>query len=650
MKAHQRFIREQLATTEPTFNADISNAVVREISRNDARKVIIAYEWLGTMPAFIVKCFGIFFKQPDNWMGDEVWECGGVVVYSSDYSENLGTWDRYGFTGKIICLSRGACKWWSHEHSASKLIRQSMKMLPEKYKVVTATTDPAANEIGTIYQSANFDFVGQMSKGGNRASIIKPDGKRISSRDAYDLYGTRSVQALREMGLDVREDARKSRYFAFIGSKREQRENRKQIESMIKPYPKRPPQSNSGIQINPEFRSLIGPLSRDERQTLEANLIAEGCRDPLVTWRGILLDGHNRFEICERRGIPFKTVEIDLPDDEAAKLWIEEHQIGRRNLTTDQRAAIAYRIMQRRVALSKQERARKAGTAAHSLSLVVVPSTTEKASPRQREVAAAQLGISPNKLRAVSELAKESPDLVEKLVAGTLTLQQAKEQIAERTRRRLRKEAMKINPSDSQIHVGDFSVLKGLVRDGSADLFLTEPPHGKDAIPLFGKLARLAQRKLKPGGLCAVMCRQLFFDQVFDEMNKHLDYYWIAAIPGDAKARSARVFNRRMLNAVQLVVIFAKRPLQQMTRSALPFMSDLILGKNGQQQLQYLVEHLSKPGQLVIDPFVGGCGTVPVACVATGRRYIGTELDPVVALAARRRVAEFRKGVSNAST
>ncbi|MBS1828801.1 MAG: hypothetical protein JST93_26095 [Acidobacteria bacterium] len=643
MKAHQRFIREQLAATEPTYTADIGTAVVTEITPSQAKDIIEKYEWLKTMPAFVLHCYGIFF--------DGI--CGGVVVYSVDYGENLA-WSKFGWQGKIICLSRGACVHWAHPHSASKLIRTSMRMLPEKYKVVTCTVDAEAGEVGTIYQAAGMIFVGVMSRGGNRASIIKPDGKRISSRDAYDLYGTRSVSRLREMGLDVRSEQRKGRYFAFLGSKREQAENRKKIESMIKPYPKRPPQSNRGIQINPEFRSLIGPLTKEERQQLEANLVAEGCRDPLVLWRGILLDGHNRFEICERLGIPYLTVEIDLPNDEAAKLWIEEHQIGRRNLTTDQRAAIAYRIMQRRVALSNQQRARKGGSA-RSLCLVVAPTTKQPSGPRQREVAASQLGVSPNRLRAVTEIAKQSPDFVEQLVAGTLTIKEAKEAIAERTRQQLRKQALKSDPKGSEIYTGDLSLLDKLVKDGSVDLILTDPPYEKDSLPLYGKLARLAQRKLKPGGLCAVFCGQLFFDQVFLEITKHLDYYWICGVRKDAGNKSTRIFNRRMINVLRLVVVFGKRPLKQMGRSSLPFMTDLMPGDHdksyhrwgqGLSQMRYLVEHLSKPGQLVVDPFVGG-GTVPIACVASGRRYIATELDPGVAAAARARVGEFRKSMAH---
>jgi hypothetical protein len=235
--SHQRIIRDKIAEQETaspsvedweSLDRSIENAVVREISIPEARPIIEKYEWLGSLSSFIVACFGIFF---DN-------VCGGVVVYSVDYAENLGVWDEYGYTGKIVCLSRGACVHWAHPHSASKLIRTSMKMLPEKYKVITATVDATAGEVGQIYQAANFDFV-QMKGHGNRASIIGPDGKHMSERQAYDIYGTRSIKELREMGMTVVSVPRKGRYFAFRGSKKEIRENRKAITHLLKPYPKR---------------------------------------------------------------------------------------------------------------------------------------------------------------------------------------------------------------------------------------------------------------------------------------------------------------------------------------------------------------------------------------------------------------------------
>lgn len=95
--------------------------------------------------------------------------------------------------------------------------------------------------------------------------------------------------------------------------------------------------------IDPEFRALIPPPRDDERATLEANLVADGCRDPLVVWRGhgILLDGHNRLEICDRLGIAYQITAIELSDRDAAKLWILDNQLGRRNLIDYVRGVLA---------------------------------------------------------------------------------------------------------------------------------------------------------------------------------------------------------------------------------------------------------------------------------------------------------------------
>lgn len=89
------------------------------------------------------------------------------------------------------------------------------------------------------------------------------------------------------------------------------------------------------VRIDESIRALIPPLSIDERKQLEANIQRDGCRDPLVIWNGTLIDGHNRYEICTRLGIPFKTVEMAFPDREAAEDWIDANQLGRRNLTPD---------------------------------------------------------------------------------------------------------------------------------------------------------------------------------------------------------------------------------------------------------------------------------------------------------------------------
>ncbi|MFC1835609.1 hypothetical protein ACFL2Q_12875 [Thermodesulfobacteriota bacterium] len=86
--------------------------------------------------------------------------------------------------------------------------------------------------------------------------------------------------------------------------------------------------------VDPEFQSLIPPITDEEHALLRESIGTEGCREPLVTWNGILLDGHNRLRICRESNIPYRTaeIEVELEDRDAAKVWIIQNQFGRRNL------------------------------------------------------------------------------------------------------------------------------------------------------------------------------------------------------------------------------------------------------------------------------------------------------------------------------
>lgn len=94
------------------------------------------------------------------------------------------------------------------------------------------------------------------------------------------------------------------------------------------------------MKIDKAFAALIPALSADERKQLEENIIEHGgARDPLVAWsndKGLtLLDGHNRYEICTRLGLPFDIHEVFLSSRDEAEDWIDRNQLGRRNLHPD---------------------------------------------------------------------------------------------------------------------------------------------------------------------------------------------------------------------------------------------------------------------------------------------------------------------------
>lgn len=103
------------------------------------------------------------------------------------------------------------------------------------------------------------------------------------------------------------------------------------------------------LTIDKEFQSLLLPLTPDEYQQLKQNIIEDGCREPLVIWNNIIVDGHNRYQICTHNDIPFTTVSKDFADREAVKDWIDSNQLGRRNLSPDQSSFIRGRVYRRQV-------------------------------------------------------------------------------------------------------------------------------------------------------------------------------------------------------------------------------------------------------------------------------------------------------------
>lgn len=85
------------------------------------------------------------------------------------------------------------------------------------------------------------------------------------------------------------------------------------------------------LNIDPELKAFMPPLSETEQAALEANIIKNGCRVPLVVWDGTLVDGHHRYNICRRQNIPFAIEEQSFSDKGEAMLWMLQEQRSRRN-------------------------------------------------------------------------------------------------------------------------------------------------------------------------------------------------------------------------------------------------------------------------------------------------------------------------------
>ena len=97
------------------------------------------------------------------------------------------------------------------------------------------------------------------------------------------------------------------------------------------------------FRIDPEFENEIRPLRKDEFSQLRKNILTAGeVYEPLVVWNGILVDGHHRWKVIleaihEGNVIKYRVRSVDFVDKLAAFEYMHENQLGRRNLTEEER-------------------------------------------------------------------------------------------------------------------------------------------------------------------------------------------------------------------------------------------------------------------------------------------------------------------------
>jgi hypothetical protein len=237
--AHQYLIRKDEAEKDLCFydhiNKDLKTTEVRKIDYTLAKQIILKYEYLGSMPhrGVCEYFYGIYFNE----------ELGGVLVYG-DLTTPLKDFPQFNFIGKVKILHRGVCLHWTPKNTASYMISKSYNLLKEEdsdIKVLSATVDADAGEVGTIYQSLNWYFCATINANDRYRNFVI-DGKSVHPRTLYSRHGTSSMQAMRDIygdRLEVKPYTDKLRYFYFIGSHKENKINYGKIQHKIKPYPRR---------------------------------------------------------------------------------------------------------------------------------------------------------------------------------------------------------------------------------------------------------------------------------------------------------------------------------------------------------------------------------------------------------------------------
>lgn len=179
------------------------------------------------------------------------------------------------------------------------------------------------------------------------------------------------------------------------------------------------------ITINEDLRAYIDPLTEDEYAALEQSILADGCRDPLVLWGEVLVDGHNRYGICQKHQIAFNTIQntkFQSMDD--VHLWMIDNHLGRRSVSDFQRGVLALR---KKEILSVRQVQTQAPVTPDNAD-VAAQVTAEEDPPWNRELVAKAARVSSATLGKIEKIQKTAaPQLVEAVKSGMISISAAAE-------------------------------------------------------------------------------------------------------------------------------------------------------------------------------------------------------------------------------
>ncbi|RQP21526.1 ParB N-terminal domain-containing protein [Piscinibacter terrae] len=180
------------------------------------------------------------------------------------------------------------------------------------------------------------------------------------------------------------------------------------------------------IVVNEELKAYIDPLTEEEYEALERSILAEGCRDALVLWGDVLVDGHNRFGICRKHGLPFQTVQntrFQSMDD--VYLWMIDQHLGRRSISEFQRGVLALR--KREIVAARRAQASAPNAASQTDQHQPMDSAVAAPPPLDtREAVAKAARLSSNQVVMIEKIQKQAtPEVVAAVKAGTISINAA---------------------------------------------------------------------------------------------------------------------------------------------------------------------------------------------------------------------------------
>ncbi len=401
------------------------------------------------------------------------------------------------------------------------------------------------------------------------------------------------------------------------------------------------------MEVKEEFKNLIPALSAEEYAQLEANILEEGIREPIITWNGYIIDGHNRFSIAQRFDLEYKTTSKHFASEENVKEWMILNQFGRRNLSNYQRSVLALELEEvfskkakENIVIENKNRSTDSAKLPKRVSV-----DTRKELSKVAQVGERTLGM-------VKKIQEKAPEEVKaKLATGEVSINAAYKEIKKeekkeekiQERKKLAEEGAK-KEIEIDFRLGDFEEVFADLPDGSIDCIITDPPYPYEFIEVWTKLSRFAKRVLKPNGYCIAYSGQMYLPEVMQRMSENLTYYWTFTL---IHTGSRQLINgRNLFCGWKPILIFQNN----FSKLKTPF-DDFIQGTGSEKnhhkwqqaevELNHIIDNFTNVGDTILEPFAGG-GTTIMAALKNNRNIKAAEINEESFNISKKRIADAK--------
>lgn len=414
---------------------------------------------------------------------------------------------------------------------------------------------------------------------------------------------------------------------------------------------------------NPPFQ-LFPALDPAVEAALRASVQRWGVLVPVAKdQHGRILDGHHRSRIADELGVRYAVLVHHVADDEDAEAIARTLNTDRRHLTVEQRREMvavlreqghSQRAIAGAVGVSRTQVRNdlaQVGTSAHLNEPETVAGKDGKRYPAKRPerpkptptVFARDERQAERAQQALADLGTDAPTAA---IDSKRAERLAREKASEQRRAEAETGIADSSTHDSaEIRYGDFrDVLRDL--SGQADAVITDPPYKREFLPLYEDLGMWSREWLKPTGMLVVMTgtRLELLDEVDRLIGRWMRRRWrgVYLVPGQRWRDQAE----RVATGYKPVLIYVRPDAED-----LRWINDDVFRSDGARQderfhkwgqtesgMASIVERLTLPGELVVDPFVGG-GTTAVVCRDLGRPFIGCDSDALAVARSRERLA-----------